>query len=98
MKNNKAIGSNWADVRNTLYTKKEIADADVQVEILSLISETISIRKSKKISQRELEALCGILQPAIARLEHGNTKTPTVATFLKILKPLGKTLGIVDLK
>lgn len=95
MMKNKAIGSNWADVRKAMLTSKEIAASDKRVAILA--SAITATRKSQKISQRKLELLSGVKQPVISRLENGDTN-PTIATLLKILEPLGKTLSIVDLK
>ena len=92
---NKAIGSNWADVRKAMFTSEEIAASDARVAILA--SAITATRKSQKISQRKLEQLSGVKQPVISRLENGDTN-PTIATLLKILEPLGKTLSIVDLK
>ena len=92
---NKAIGSNWADVRKTMFTSEEIAASDKRVAILA--SAITATRKSQKISQRKLELLSGVKQPVISRLENGDTN-PTIATLLKILEPLGKTLSIVDLE
>ena len=92
---NKAVGSNWMDVRKAMFTSEEIAASDKRVAILA--SAITATRKSQKISQRKLELLSGVKQPVISRLENGDTN-PTIATLLKILEPLGKTLSIVDLK
>ena len=32
---NKAIGSNWKDIRNDLFTQEEIAATDLRVAIIS---------------------------------------------------------------
>ena len=48
-------------------------------------------RQEKGLSQKKLEALCGVKQPIIARIEKGST-IPQLDTILKILAPLGKTL------
>ena len=49
------------------------------------------------VTQQALEALSGVRQPVIARLE-GNTSDPRLTTILKILRPLGKTLAIVPVE
>ena len=49
-----AIGSNWKDVRNDLFTQEEIAATDLRVAI---ISELIRARKELGISQKQLEEL-----------------------------------------
>jgi DNA-binding XRE family transcriptional regulator len=94
MNHNSAIGSNWDDVEKELYTPEEIAESDLRV---SLICELIKARNEKGISQKQLEALSGVKQPVIARLEKGYT-SPQLDTILKILAPLGKTLAIVPLE
>ena len=54
-------------------------------------------KRERGISQHELEALSGVKQPVISRLEHGTTG-PQVSTLPKLLLPLGKTLAIVPVK
>ena len=88
-----AIGSNWTDVRNDLFTQEEIAATDLRVAI---ISELIRARKELGISQKQLEELSGVKQPVIARIEVGKS-IPQLDTLLKILGCLGKTLAIVPL-
>ena len=55
------------------------------------------LRKEQGISQRQLEALSGVKQPQIARMERGDAN-PQLDTILKVLAPLGKTLAIVPLQ
>ena len=88
-----AIGSNWTDVRNDLFTQEELAATDLRVAI---ISELIRARKELGISQKQLEELSGVKQPVIARIETGKS-IPKLDTLLKILGCLGKTLAIVPL-
>ena len=47
-----AIGSNWKDVRNDLFTQEELAATDLRVAI---ISELIRARKELGISHKQLE-------------------------------------------
>ena len=89
-----SVGRTWADVRKELLTPEEIAESDLRV---ALIGELIKARKERGLSQRELEALSGVKQPGIARMENGST-VPNLNTILKVLAPLGKTLYIGDLK
>ena len=88
-----AIGTDWKDIRNALFTQEEIAATDLRVAI---ISELIRARKELGISQKQLEELSGVKQPVIARIETGKS-TPQLDTLLKILGCLGKTLAIVPL-
>lgn len=94
MSNMSSVGRTWADVRKELLTPEEIAESDLRV---ALIGELIKARKERGLSQRELEALSGVKQPVIARMENGST-VPNLNTILKVLAPLGKTLYIGDLK
>ena len=87
------IGDSWEDVRAELFTSEEIAESDLRVAI---IGELVKARKEKGISQKELEELSGVKQPAIARIEHG-TVSPSINTAIKILAPLGMTLAVVPL-
>ena len=94
MNNSSAIGQNWEDVRNQLFTPEEIAESDLRV---ALIGELIKARTEQGISQKKLEELSGVKQPIIARMERGTTN-PQINTLLKVLAPLGKNLAIVPLK
>ena len=76
------------------FTPEEIAASDLRVAI---IGELIKARREKGLTQKELENITGIKQPVIARIEKGTTN-PQIATILKLLAPLGKTLAVVPLK
>ncbi len=62
-----------------------------------LIERLSEARHQAGISQKQLEETSGVKQPVIARLECGDTN-PQLETLLRILLPLGKTLGIIDLE
>jgi len=83
----------WSDVRKELFTAEEIRESDLRVAI---ISELITARNEKRISQRELEQLSGVKQPIISRMESGET-SPQLDTVLRVLAPLGKTLAVVSI-
>ncbi len=91
---NPAIGSSWEEVRTKLFTTEEIAESNLRV---ALIGEIIKARQEKGISQKRLEEMSGVKQPIIARMEKGYT-SPQIATVLKLLVPLGKTLAVVPLR
>ena len=85
----------WDEYKNFVrsidnYNKKSLDEIEEQAAI---ISEMIKQRKSLGLSQRELATSCGIPQSSVARIESLKT-TPTLATLLKILKPLGLKLTI----
>lgn len=94
LKNNPGIGISWEEARKELFTPEEIAASDLRVAI---IGELIKARREKGLTQKELENITGIKQPVIARIEKGTTN-PQIATILKLLAPLGKTLAVVPLK
>lgn len=87
-------GIEWTEaLERELYTPEQIEENNLQAK---LICALISARQAEGISQRDLERLSGITQPAIARLEKG-ISSPTLDTLFKVLVPLGKTLEIVPL-
>lgn len=89
-----AIGRNWDDVKNKLtsLTQEEKDEIDFQVK---LVGEVLAVRKEKGMTQAELDELCGVNQTHIARIEN-NKADPQLSTIFKILRPLGKTLAVVD--
>lgn len=92
--NNSAIGQNWDEVEQELFTPEEIAESNLRVAI---IGELIKARQEHGISQKKLEEISGVKQPVIARMEKGYT-SPQLDTLLKVLAPLGKTLAVVPLQ
>ena len=63
---------------------------------VAIIGKMIEAREEKGLSQRELAAMSGVKQPAIARLESMKA-TPQIDTLFKVLYPLGYTLEIVPI-
>ena len=89
-----ATGRRWEDISKELYTPEELAASNIRVGLMIELSKA---RNERGISRKKLEALSGVKQPVIARMEKGNT-SPQLDTVLKVLAPLGKTLYIGDLK
>ena len=87
------IGDSWVDLRKELFTPEEIAECDIKI---TLLGEIIKARQDNGFTQKELEAVSGVKQPVIARMEKGTTD-PQLSTIIKILAPLGKTLAIVPI-
>ena len=87
-------GSSWDDLEKQLFSSQEIAESEVRVAI---INEMINAREENGITQKQLEAMSGIKQPVISRMEKGTTD-PQLSTVLKILNSLGKTIKIVPMK
>ena len=75
------------------FSPEEIAESDRRV---ALITALVEARKERGLSQRDLEAISGVKQPQIARMESGDTN-PQLDTVLKVLAAMGKTLAIVPL-
>ena len=87
-------GSSCDELEKQLFTPEEIVESKVRVDI---ISEMINAREENGITQKQLEAMSGIKQPVISRMEKGVTD-PQLSTVLKILNSLGKTLQVVPMK
>ena len=89
----KHLTDEWDALENEIFTKEERAASDLRVAI---IGEFIKARNERGVSQKKLEAMSGVKQPIIARMEKGVTN-PQLDTVLKVLAPLGKTLYVGDL-
>ncbi|MEE0434866.1 MAG: helix-turn-helix domain-containing protein [Peptococcaceae bacterium] len=76
----------------TMKTSDEIFDKKQR-----LVHEILRTRREMGMTQKNIEAACGVKQPVIARMERGLTD-PQLTTILKVLRPLGKTLKIVDIE
>ena len=76
------------EIQNTLYIPQETWDNELGI---LLINDIIDARKKEGITQKQLEAMSGVKQPIISRMERGNTD-PKLSTILKILGSFGKTL------
>ncbi|WP_419852830.1 helix-turn-helix domain-containing protein [Actinobacillus pleuropneumoniae] len=87
------IGSSWTSFEQEIFDESEIAETQFRIR---LILEIIETPQQLGISQRKLEKLSGVKQSMIARVEKGSVN-PSLATVLKLLVPLGKTLQIVPL-
>lgn len=69
---------------------------NIEVYKQRLLDELVKVRKTAKLSQKQLEILSGVAQPCIARTEKGSTD-PNLTTLLKLLEPLGLTLSITHI-
>ena len=86
----------WDDVHKNLdaLTQEDRDEIDLKVKIIGQILEA---RKEKGLTQAELEAISGVKQTFIARLEN-NRMDPQLTTILKLLHPLGMTLAVVPIQ
>ena len=87
--------TSWEELRKetTALSQDDWDEIDLKVKI---VGEIINARQNGHFTQQALEKLCGVKQPMIARIEGGETD-PQLGTVLKILRPLGKTLAVVDM-
>ncbi len=77
-----------------LSLKDYIQDEEVLKTLeTEIINDAIKIREESKISQKNLARASGLYQSAIARMEK-NTHSPSLATLLKVLVPLGYKLKV----
>ena len=86
----------WDDIYKNLdaLTQEDKDEIDLKVKIIGQIFEA---RKDKGLTQAELEAISGVKQTFIARLEN-NRMDPQLTTILKLLHPLGMTLAVVPIQ
>ncbi len=85
----------WDELRASFNLTEEEEQA-IEFE-KELINTMIKVREEKNLTQKQLAELCGIKQPAIARMEK-MLHSPQIDSILRILVPLGYTLKIVPLK
>ena len=85
----------WKNLRNELTITKE-DEQMIELE-KELIMTLVRIREEKGLTQAQMAEICGVSQPAIARMERA-THSPQLDSLFKILVPLGYTLQIVALK
>lgn len=79
---------NWQE-----YSKDIKALSDEEKMYIRLVSEIITIRKDRGLTQNQLAELSGLSQPAIARFED-LSKTSNTMTVLKVLHSLGYKISI----
>jgi len=92
--NKNAIGESWKDVKNEFLTEAERDEIALRVNV---IGEIIKAREVSGMSQDAISSKTGVKQSVISRMEQLETN-PQLETVLKILNPLGKTLGVIDLE
>lgn len=90
------MGTKFKELWNDPEFIDDAQKAKINREV-ALIGKIIEIRKAKGLSQRELAKVCGVMQPAIARME-SRKSTPKIDTVIKALEPLGYTLDVVPIK
>ena len=62
----------------------------------AFLGEMIDTRHANKISQKKLQATCGVQQAVIARMELGDTD-PKLTTIIRVLRAQNMRLAIIPL-
>ena len=88
------LGPSWGEVRKKIFTEEERQELDDKVR---LVGSLIEARREQEMTQQEQGETVGVRQPFIANIENGR-KDPSVSMLMKILRALGKTFAIVDIK
>ena len=85
----------WDDYKNHVNAvdPKIAKDIKETEKIATIVSAMIEQRNALGLTQRDLAAMCGILQFSVARIESCKT-TPTLGTLLNIFQHLGLTLTV----
>ncbi|OGO79910.1 MAG: transcriptional regulator [Clostridiales bacterium GWC2_40_7] len=86
----------WEDIYNNLDTLTQEDREEIELKVI-IIGQILEARKEKGLTQAELEAISGVKQTFIARLEN-NRMDPQLTTILKLLHPLGMTLAVVPIQ
>jgi transcriptional regulator with XRE-family HTH domain len=87
------MATNWKDFKRTLnLTPEEEELINLEESLILAVAEA---REKKGLTQKQLSELCGVKQPVIARLESA-AHSPQINSMIKILKPLGYTLAVVE--
>ena len=73
--------------------KKEKVLMDLEYEF---ICDFVKLRKDQGLTQQSLAELSGVLREQIAKIENG-LNSPQLNSLIKILEPIGYTVGIVKI-
>ena len=87
------IGSSFNEFLAKSLSEEEIKVLEAKAKLLG---EIIDARKELKLTQKNLEALSGVKQPRIAKMENGNVN-PSLDSLLRVLVSMGKTIKVVPI-
>ena len=87
----------WEDYKKEAKSVSDVVKQDIEeMEVLATIVTAIIDRRNELgYTQRDLAVICGLPQSSVARIEACVVK-PNVETLIKIMKPLGLTLSVVN--
>ena len=91
--NHKHVGTSFNEFLTNNLSEEEIKVLEAKAKLLG---EIIDARKDLKLTQKNLEALSGVKQPMIAKIENGNVN-PSLDTLLRLLVSMGKTIKVVHI-
>lgn len=91
--NSKHVGSSFDE-----FLASNLSEEDIKViqAKAKLLGEIIDARQELQLTQKKLEALSGIKQPMIAKIENGNVN-PSLDSLLRLLVSMGKTIKVVPI-
>lgn len=82
---------------NIVKTEEELLREDRLKELESeVIRQVVIARKSQRLSQRVVGERAGIIRETVAKIEN-NLNSPQINTLIRLLEPIGYTLGVVPL-
>lgn len=87
----------WEDYKKDAKSTSDVVKQDIEeMEVLAAIVTAIIDRRNELgYTQRDLAVICGLPQSSVARIEACIVK-PNIETLIKIMKPLGLTLSVVN--
>lgn len=75
-------------------TDRVMAEEDVPETEYDIIQELVRIRKSLKLTQKDLSSLTGVTQADISRIESG-TRNPSLRLVKRLAKGMGMEVKLV---
>ena len=88
--NSKHVGISFDDYLDSRLTEEEKNYIELKSDFFI---DLINLRREKNLTQKDLEALTGIKQSTIAKIERG-TINPSMNNVFKLLSAMGKTIKI----
>ncbi len=83
---------------NIVKTEEEIKRDERLKELeKEVIRQIVVARKSQHLSQRAVGERAGIIRETVAKIEN-NLNSPQINTLIRLLEPIGYTLGVVPLE
>ncbi len=85
------------DYKKDAKSTSDVVKQDIEeMEVLAAIATAIIDRRNELgYTERDLAVICGLPQSSVAIIEACIVK-PNIETLIKIMKPLGLTLSVVN--